>query len=541
MTERRQAGVCIVGAGPAGALVAAHLAERGHDVMILEAGKTFDERENELRMERFLRDEPWPSIFEMDGERDAYVTSGDEPYALNERRVKGVGGSTLHWGGTTPRMHPEDFEMETAAGIGDDWPISYDDLEPYYLEAEWEFGVAGAPNPFGGHRSGDFPMDPHPFSYSDQLFEAACDHLDITLHPLPRAINNQSYDGRAGCEAWGTCSPVCPSGARYTATVHVDRAVEAGAVLIDEAEVQRFEHDGTGSRIERATYVRNGSTGVVEADTFVLAAGPVETPRLLLLSATETHPDGLANRSGLVGRRFMENAAIRVQGRLDKPTRQHLIGFGTSQTQQFYEYHSGPEGSILITPLNNALASPVGATGSPGPTLGQLLRGNIGGNTIWGDELVDTIEDRRYGALAVSAGTELLPDPDNRIALDESRSDNHGNPVPDVQLSIDDHATTVLRRAESKCHEIMEATGAEEIQTSHEPTNPFFANHMSGTTRMGTDPDTSVVTPELQCHELDNLYISGGSVFVTSGPANPTLTIAALALRLAHHLHEDLT
>ena len=537
MTERRTTDVCVVGAGPAGSLVAASLASRGHDVLLLEAGPRFDERENLLRMEQSLRGSPPPSVWNMDGTRDDYIVTGEQPYALNERRVKGVGGSTLHWGGTTPRMHPEDFEMETVTGVGEDWPISYDDLEPYYLGAEWELGVAGAPNPFGGHRSGDFPMDPHPFSYSDRIFEAACEELGITLHPLPRAINTELYDGRSPCEGWGTCSPVCPSGARYTATVHARRAINAGADLLAEAPAQRIEHDPTGSRIERVTYVRNGTTGVVEADTYVIACGPVETARLLLLSRSEHHPDGLANGSGLVGRRFMEHVAIRVQGRLDVPTRQHLIGFGTSQTQQYYEYNNGPEGSILITPLNNALASPVGATGSPGPTLGQLLRGRLQGNAIWGDELLESIDDRRFGALAISAGTELLPDPENRIALAESVTDDQGNPVPDVQLSIDGHARAVLGRAETVLHDIMEATGAASIRTSHGPNEPFFANHMSGTTRMGTRPATSVVDPNLKCHELENLYVSGASVFVTGGPANPTLTIAAIALRLADHLH----
>lgn len=539
MTERRTAGVCIIGAGPAGSLVAAYLAERGHDVIILEAGETFDERSDHVRMEQSLRGQPWTRIWDMGGERDAYVVSGERSYALNERRVKGVGGSTLHWGGTTPRMHPEDFEMETANGIADDWPISYDDLEPYYLAAEWELGVAGAPNPFGGHRSGDFPMDPHPFSYSDRIFERACDRLGITLHSLPRAINNGTYDGRSGCEAYGTCSPVCPSGARYTATVHVERALEAGATLVDEAPVQRLEHDEAGDRIGRATYVRNGEAGAVEADRFVLAAGPVETARLLLLSRTEHHPDGLANGSGLVGRRFMEHVVIRVRGRLDEPTRQHLIGFGTAQTQQFYEYERGPEGSILITPLNNARASPVGATGSSGPALGQLMRGSLPGDSIWGEDLVEAIDDRRFGALGISAGTELLPDPENRIALDDSVTDDHENPVPDVQLAIDDHAHDVLGRGEEVCHDIMRETGADQIETSHPPSDPFFANHMSGTTKMGTDPETSVVDPDLRCHELENLYVSGGSVFVTGGPANPTLTIAAIALRLADHLDGD--
>jgi len=536
MIRARTPEVCVIGSGPAGALVAYSLAERGHDVVVLEAGKRFDPGESGRRMEQRLRRERWTALYEMGGERDAFTVSGASAYALNERRVKGVGGSTLHWGGTVPRMHPEDFEMDSRHGVADDWPIGYDELEPYYLQAEHELGAAGAPNPFGGSRSGPFPMEPHPLSYSDRLFQEAWEELGVTLHHLPRAINSASYDGRSRCQAFGTCSPVCPSGARYDATVHVRKAESDGVTVLDRAPVTRLEHDDTGERVTAAVYVHDDEERSVEADLFVVACGAVETPRLLLLSASEQHPDGLANASGLVGRRFIEHAAIRVRGRLDEPTRQHLIGFGTSQTQQFYGYDEGPRGSILITPLNTAGTSPTEAALQDGPAITSLLGGRRPDEMTWGDELVDQVTAETDGFLAVSAGTDLLPDPENRVSLDRSRTDDLGNPVPDLSFGIDEHAIGTLERAEELLTELVAATGAEAIETSHEPENAFFANHMLGTTRMGEDPATSVVDPDLRTHDIENLYVSGGSVFVTGGPANPTLTIAALALRLADHL-----
>lgn len=540
MTVADTPDVCIVGTGPAGALVGATLAEAGHEVVFLEAGERFDLGENDRRMEESLRATPSTDIWEMGGERDAYSTSGPASYRLNKRRVKGVGGSTLHWGGTVPRMHPEDFATESLHGFSDDWPITYGDLEPYYLQAEHELGAAGAPNPFGGGRSGPFPMDAHPFSYSDRVFEEACDALGITLHHLPRAINSRDYDGRSICQGWGTCSPACPSGAKYSADVHVRKAEAAGAEVIDRAPVQRLTHDEDGRRIEEAIYIRDGEIERLAADSFVVACGAIETPRLLLLSESDTHQDGLANSSGLVGRRFMEHVAIRVRGSLDEPTRQHLIGFGTSQTQQFYPYEAGPTGSILLTPLNDAMASPPQAIGAGGSGIGQLLGGELPGEDLWGESMLETVRERTSGHLAISGGTDMLPDPNNRVTLDESTTDDHGNPVPDLQFGTDDHAHEVLERAEVVMEEIMAETGAADIRTSHPPHDPFFANHQTGTTRMGTDPDESVVDRNLRAHDHENLYISGGSVFVTGGPANPTLTIAALALRLADHLADEM-
>ena len=533
--------ICVIGSGPAGALLAASLAERNHDVVVLEAGKRFDISENIYRMEQSLRSDSRTDIWEMGGQRDDYSISGSIDYQLNRRRVKGVGGSTLHWGGTVPRMHPEDFEMHSRHGLSDDWPISYDDIEPYYLQAEWEMGAAGAPNPFGGHRSGPYPMDPHPFSYSDRIFQDACEELGIELHHLPRAINSEAYDGRGMCQSYGTCSPACPSGAKYSADVHVQQAEANGVTVIDRAPVQRLEHGSDGEYVERAHYIRDGEEHTMEADLFVVACGAAETPRLLLLSDSDEYPDGLANSSGLVGRRFIEHIVMRVQGRLDEPTRQHLIGFGTTQTQQFYRYDDGPRGSMLVTPLNTAGQSPPQAAVQLEPDLPQLLGADRPSGMTLGDELVNHINEESSGQLSIACGTDLLPDPENRIGLDTSRTDDHGNPVPDISLDIDSHAIETLERAEGLLTEIMEATGADEIRTSPEPEDAFFANHMLGTTRMGTDPEESVVDPNLKTHDLENLYLTGGNVFVTGGPANPTLTIAALTLRLADHIHERLS
>ncbi len=540
MIRSRKFDLCVIGAGPAGALVAATIAADGHDVVILDAGPRFDRQAASTRMEHGLRTTPRTEIWGMGGSRDVFSISGDAQYALNDRRVKGIGGSTLHWGGTVPRMHPEDFEMERRHGIFEDWPISYDDLEPYYVNAEHALGAAGAPSPFGGHRSAPYPLPPHPFSYSDRIFEQACNSLDITLHNLPHAINSASFDGRGRCAGYGTCNPVCPSGAKYSADVHIRKAEDQGAVVVAEAPVQSLLHNESGERVSEAVYIQDGEEHTISADVFVVACGAVETPRLLLLSRSERYPDGLANTSGLVGRRFMEHVAIRVQARLDAPTRQHLIGFGTSHSEQFYGYNDGPKGSILLTPINTAGPSPLHVALSPRSNLATMMAGGVPGGTGWGDDFLEHARERTHGYLGIAAGTELEPNPAHRVTLDDSTTDDHGNPAPEIAFGVDDHAREILARAEQVLLDIMDATGAYEIETTFGPREAYFANHQTGTTRMGTDPNESVVNPTLRTHDLENLYIAGGSTFVTGGPANPTLTIAAISLMLADHLSDRL-
>jgi choline dehydrogenase-like flavoprotein len=514
---------CVVGAGPAGGLVAAELAAAGHDVVVLDAGPRFDDADRERRMERDVRPAHSPeSVWEMGGDRDAYESTGERHYPLNRARVKGVGGSTLHWQGMVMRLHEQDFRLESAVGVGADWPIDYADLRPFYADAERELGVAGASdNPFAPPREQPHPMPAFPPSYSDSLFAEACEELGITTHSVPNARNSEPYDGEAACVGYGTCKPVCPSGAKYDATRHVERAAEAGARVVDRASVQRLEHDVAGERVTAAVYATpDGSTHRQEAREFVLAAGGVETPRLLLLSESDQYPDGLANSSGLVGRCFMDHLFAGVGGTLDEPTRQNHVGFNTTESHQFYDRDGAERGAIKLEFLNYAGPSPVEIALSADE---------------FGDDLLDSIREQYGSHVAVGALVEQLPRRDNRVRLHPDRTDDHGNPVPDVVWSLDDHTRRTIERANEIQREILEAMGATiEWTVGPEDTGPAF--HHMGTTRMGTDPAESVVAPDLRTHDLSNLTVASSSVFPTGGAMNPTLTIAALALKAAAHL-----
>jgi len=535
--------VCVIGSGVAGALVAHRLSTRGYEIVMLEAGRRFDPSNRLQQMEDAIR--PHGSnrdVWEMGNELHKYTSSGEVFYGLNNTRVKAVGGTTLHWLGITPRLHEKDFEMNTRYGLASDWPISYDDLRPYYAEAEQEMGVAGSDdNPFAPPRENPYPMEAFPPSYSDSLFAEACETLGITMHSVPQARNSEAYDGRSPCVGYSTCIPVCPSGAKYSADVHVRKAESNGVRVIDRAPVQRLEHDGAGESVTAAVYATpDGTRHRQTAKRFVLACGTVETARLLLLSTSDQYPDGLANSSGVVGKYFMDQPIVSIDAVLDQETNTNPIGYHTSETHQFYDHEEPTPGSIKFVfdnanPLNPADRALRGADQSTREDLTDPLTGDA-----WGDEALEqmraNVPNRR---VSMFANPELLPREDNTVTLDRSKTDDYGNPVPDVSYSLGSHARETMEYAREIQHRILDELGATVVSES-DLSNPKIASHKMGTTRMGTDPETSVVDPTLRTHDLENLFIASGSVFVTGGAMNPTLTIAALALKAAEHIDTGL-
>ncbi|OTF07896.1 GMC family oxidoreductase [Halorubrum sp. SD612] len=518
--------VCVVGAGPAGALVADRLAG-DREVVVLDAGPRFDPADRLARQERAIR--PFydrPDVWDVGGERDAHEIAGDRPYPLNHARVKGVGGSTLHWQGMVMRLHEDDFNSGTARGVGPDWPIDYEDLRPYYAEAERELGVAGASdNPYAPPREEPHPMPAFEPSYSDSLFAEACESLGIAMHSVPNARNSEPYDDRSPCVGYGTCQPVCPSGAKYDATVHVERAEERGATVIDRASVRSLEHDGD-DRVTAAVYATpDGAEHRQTADAFVVAAGGVETPRLLLLSASDRYPDGLANGSGHVGEFFMDHLFAGAGGTLDEPTRQNHVGFYTSACDQFYDEADEAQAPFKLEFFNYAGPSPVETA----------LSGDD-----WGDPLLDQLREGYGNHVAMGGLVEQAPRADSRIALADDRTDDHGDPAPRVEWSVGERALDTIERANKIQVAILEELGADvEWVAGPDATGPAY--HHMGTTRMSDDPDRGVVDADCRTHDLDNCWIASSSVFPTSGAMNPTLTIAALALRVADDVEARLS
>jgi choline dehydrogenase-like flavoprotein len=516
--------VCIIGAGVAGALVAYRLGQAGVKVAVLDAGPRHAVAERFPYMQRYLaRDNPWQSD---NPERDIFTNGGEVQYLVNKFRVKAVGGTTLHWGGMTPRLHESDFEMRSRYGVAEDWPVAYAELEPYYVEAETELGVAGEDdNPFGPPRSRPYPLPGFPASYHENKLRLACKKLGIEFHTLPQARTSVSYRGRPACQTFSTCT-VCPIRAKYSADLHIELAEATGNVRVTPlANVLRLETDQQ-RRINRAIYAAADKVEQqVTASIFVVAAHAVESARLLLLSKSPAFPDGLANSNGVVGKYFTEHLSYVRKGLANEMLYPYLNGFETIQSEQFYDEPSRAHQA--------AFALQGSAAGSTPP---QIAKKVIESSGNWGADLENelrrilTEEFGRY--IWVEAMIETLPVETNRIDLDREVVDYFGNPVPQIFFNIHEYEKAALRRADETLKNMLSAFGARLIEES----KLSFAAHPGGTCRMGNDVKTSVVDRNLRTHDVQNLYIVGSSVFPSSGALQPTLTIAGLALRLGDHL-----
>ena len=510
--------VCIIGAGAAGGIIALELASRGIGSVILEAGPRHDFARRFEYMRRFLKGEnPWKTPL---AALDRYTSGGSMPYRLEGNRARGVGGSTLYWEGYALRFRAEDFRLGSLHGVAEDWPISYEELEPYYARAERALGVAGTiDDPWASPRSGGFPLPPFPSSYSDGLFVSACRRLGIVLHSLPQARNSIPYGGRARCRAYSTCH-VCPIGAKASADLsHVLRAEATGhARVLTDVSALRLE-SGPADRVRAVVYAGHDRTERrLTARLFVVAAGAVESARLLLLSASRDAPLGLANRSGLVGRRFMSHPTLDVTGRVAQPVYPYRIGFSTSMTGQFaVGGDRRRRGAFFLEFLNSAGGSPAGlalASRKWGAALEKHVRGEFG------------------RTLGVRIFCEQLPDPGNSVSLDPAVRDHFGSPAPRIAWTVGEYERQALEEAKGTAERILRAAGARDIRA----TRLRHAAHQIGTHRMGADPGTSVVDRNLRAHEVPNLYLVGSGSFVTASASPPTLTIAALSLRAADHI-----
>ncbi|MEZ4504593.1 MAG: GMC family oxidoreductase [Thermomicrobiales bacterium] len=309
--------VAIVGSGIAGALIGWQLAQSGAKVIILEAGPPMDRSTGVARAfasaipslpEAAYPSSPWaPTPSSLDP-NSYYVQTGPDMFSSNYERL--VGGTTWHWLGTAIRLLPNDFTMQSTYGVSVDWPITYDELEPWYLTAEQTIGVAGDSAQFdGAPRSGDFPMPAIPLTWSDQKFAAAAKtlQLEVLATPAARVSQKEGFNGRPQCCGNAFCIPMCPIGAKYDATVHLDLATQAGAEIRDSSVVFKLDADENGT-ITTVHYRRpDTSDESLTAKIVVLAAHAIETPKLLLMSATDALPNGLANSSDMVGRHLMDH------------------------------------------------------------------------------------------------------------------------------------------------------------------------------------------------------------------------------------------
>jgi glucose dehydrogenase len=526
--------VVVVGSGVAGALVADRLARAGVDVTVLEAGPRVD-RDQAVEVFRAATAKvpespypnpayaPRPSVLDIGIPGTGYfIQDGPDTFGSTYERI--VGGTTWHWLGSSPRLLPSDFEMQSRFGVGVDWPFSYADLEPWYVRAENEIGVAGDPNQNGGSpRSAGFPMDAVPASYLDSVVGAAAARIGLEVELTPQARNTETFNNRHKCVGNSNCIPICPIGAKYDALIHLERSEENGAVVIENAVA--FDLVITKGHVTAVRYRRpTGAVATIQAEAVVLAAHAIETPKLMLISDGGR---GVANSSDLVGRNLMDHP-IQLSWALSAqpvfPQRGPLSTSGIEETREATT--RGERSAFRVEIANDGFRFPIGD-----PTI-EFVQGFIrpreGGAALaarWQDHLSREI---RFGSL-----TEQLPDPNNRVVPAFDNTDAIGIPRPRISYSVDSYVRDGMADARGVHERLFEAMAASERNHSD---IAFGAGHVMGTTKMGNDPATSVTDGFGRCHDVPNMWIVGSSLFPTVGTGNPTLTLAAMALRTAEEM-----
>ncbi|MDQ4005335.1 MAG: GMC family oxidoreductase [Actinomycetota bacterium] len=502
--------VCIVGCGAGGSTLARRLAEAGWKVVVLEAGRWLDTDED------FRQDElEMLGKFDWDDRR---WLDGDEELELGHRRDgRGVGGGTLHYGGVALRMWPEDFERRTRDGVSVDWPISYEELEPYYDTVEREMALSGPETmPWGPKRTA-YPQPPHRTTARDQLVAEGMAKLGMEWVPTPLAILTGEHEGRSPCMNYGYCQWGCKSRAKTSLHLtEAPKAVLAGAEIRTESRATQIECAPDG-RITGVVYQRDGRSHRQEADVVILSAFCVEDPRLLMHSATSSFPDGLANSSGTVGRYLLAHIADSHLAWFPDPVHQWSTAPGTLLSQDHYGTHEGRRYAGGWSWMTSLLF--------PAEFTITLSRSGTG---VWGNTLMDLL--KRYpNSLVLGTEGECLPYEGNRVTLSDE-VDEFGVPRPLVTFSYGENERAMREDIHRIGREILEGAGAEEIRISE------GNDHTMGGCRMGDDPRTSVVDRDCRAHDHPNLFICDASVFPTPGGAQPSQTIMALATRLAEHL-----
>ena len=528
--EHKAVDILIIGSGASGAAAAWRLSGAGFSILCLEQGDWLDPQHYppasadwEFRGATSFNFDPNVRRLDVD------YPVNDTESAISPLMFNAVGGSTIHWTAHTPRFHPSDFRVRTLDGVADDWPLSYSDLEKYYdLNDEWMgcSGIAGDPaNPPRSPR----PMPPLPLGPDGERMARAFDKLGWHWWPSDSYINSKPYQGRGACNNCGPNGLGCTVKAKGSTDVtYWPAALKNGVELRTRARVYEIV-TGTDGRATGARYFDTAGTSHFQpARCVIVAANGVGTPRLLLLSKSERHPDGLANSSGLVGKNLMFHPYAMVTGFFDDgiaPTYQGALG-NILMSQEFYETDSA-RGFVrgYSYQMNRSSGPAKTATGLTLPPI------------AWGERHHQEFKMRFGNSAILCVIGEDLPEEHNRVELDPALTDSNGIPAPKVFYRMSGNSLDMMAHGVGNAKTVMEAAGAHTIMST--PLHRAGGWHLMGTARMGDDPKRSVVDRNGQAHDADNVFVIDGSVFVTGGAVNPTPTIQAIALRIADFIIQE--
>jgi len=539
--------VVIIGSGAGGGIAAKVLAEGGLRVLLLEKGDNHFvglDAPGSTPQNRLGNDE-LKFVHRDFIDQDPRIEPRTFRRTEGEQAVRGkvnslaatVGGGTIHYDGNSPRIQQKDLRMRSLFGplegtLLEDWPISYPDLEPSYEEVEKIIGVQGeaGSNPFEEPRSSPYPMPPGYPKYMSVLLADAARSLGFHPCPTPIAINSEAYRGRPACSNCGFCGGHgCAINAKgSTAVTAIREALLTGnCELRPNAFVYGLKTNASGTAVESVEYIDAAGAPVSQpGGVFLLACNAMESARLCLLSASGTHPGGLGNRSGLVGRNLMFHSVYTVFGLFPQRTHIHRGRVGTHGMDDFNRPPDPQDpdrvfgGGIVefgaqLHPIAEAKNLPLIGEAHKLYMRSSPVRDHLGVVTLIGKD---------------------PPVPSNRVDLDPDVRDVYGFQVARVTYSPHPSEEAMARHYLPRLQRILQEAGAFfvltvplSIQTGGVPDT----KHILGTLRMGTDPDRSVTDPQGKFHDLANLYCADGGVFVTSTGYNPTLTIQALAHRQA--------
>ncbi|MEW5890762.1 MAG: GMC family oxidoreductase [Pseudomonadota bacterium] len=505
----------IIGSGAGGGTLANELCQKGIKVVVLEAGAR-------QSIDTFINDE-WKSFAQL-AWLDKRTTSGTWRIAKDFPNLpawicKTVGGTTTHWAGASLRFQEHEFKARTVYGeIKDanllDWPLTLQELEPYYTKAEDKMGVTrthGIPGLPGNNNFKVMYAGAVKLGYKD-------------VHTGRMAINSRPRDGRGSCLQIGFCFQGCKSGAKWSVLyTELPKAEATGNLdLRPESHVVRIEHNAAGKVTGVVYFDKDGKEQRQKARIVCVAGNSIETPRLLLLSATSKYPDGLANSSGQVGRNYMRHMTGSVYAAFNQPVHMYR---GTTMAG-----YIGDEGG------NNPKRGFVGGYEMETLSLGLPFMAAFLNPGAWGEEFSWWLDHYTHMAGMWLVG-EDMPRESNRVTLNKDVKDKYGNPVPNVHF--DDHANDIAMRnhAYEQGEKVYKAAGA--IRTFRTP--PYPSTHNLGTCRMSSNPRDGVCNKWGQTHDIPNLFISDGSQFTTGGAENPTLTIVTLAIRQADYIAQQMT
>lgn len=535
--------VVIVGAGAGGGTCAWALTRKNVKVLVLEAGPAYD------AFKDYKIDTPdWEKGFPFKpGSQGRYTYGKMQPLAkrwdhlrswnhvsgrLNPdavraahgyQHVRGVGGSSLHFTGEAHRFNPRSMNMRTRFGVAADWPVSYQELEPYYVTAEKTVGVAGPSDDPFRPRSAPYPYAAHAFAHSTTLLQRGFKKKGLRLTENALAVLPQPRGERLPCNHCNCCLKGCPRKDKGSIDVtYLREAVASGLCdVLSGCFATRIETT-TGDRIRGVHYRDRHGSHFVEANKLILAGGAIETPRLLLASRDARSPQGLANESGQVGRNFMETLVWTSNALHPDPIGSHR---GLPVDSICWDYNApdaipGVIGGCRISPsvAESDLIGPVNYAR-------RVVKG-------WGRAHKESMRKTFGRVLSLSGICESLPHPKSYVDLDPDTEDAQGVPVARIHSYVDDMAAKRIEFMAGICRDILAASGATQVFEEFGSYDIFSSTHVFGTCRMGKEGGDSVVDADCRSHRWKNLYVVDASVFPSSGGGeSPGLTIQALALR----------